>query len=210
MQPQTTHVGLNGAPVGQPWDADGISSAVRAGARPRAATVYNQSEVILLDEFAQTPSNQMDTASLVLQNLTGSSELLGGGPRLAATGDPLQTPPVQEDESRRTMFWEGEAMQRAMAEGKLVRILLRGMYRTANPELLEFLTALRKEDLDRVVETSPAFEATEFSANETVQELVHDRSEIYAVADGKFGGRPGVRTYYARAEAVSNKRKRDE
>lgn len=205
----TTHSGWCGGTVGQSWSSASIFKAVQSRSdkgRRNARLVYTEKQVWLLDEAAQTDFNQADVAHAVLQQMRNSRELLGGstGVRVVAMGDPLQTPPVQEtpDPRGRTHIWEGDLVQQAKAEDKMVRMTLQGMYRTADPQLLQFLTALRREDVETIVAMYPIFEATAFEPGEKVQELVHDRSEIYDIASIKYASIPGVQNYYARAEVA--------
>ena len=126
-----------------------------------------------------------------------------GGIRLVLLLDGVQTAPIRPDVESGIwnvpeFIWEGHLCRTAMANGMLRTYGLQRVYRTAQGALADFNAALRSENFDAAWALLSQFQSVH--ADESFVDIVHDRFEIYPIADEKYGSRIGVLEAFARAE----------
>ena len=129
------------------------------------------------------------------------SEKIMGGIKVLVLMDGVQNPAVFSDPDPygRVMLWEGEFYKEALELREMAIYTLSRVYRidvTKVPRLLEFCSALRREDHTTIERLLPEFE--DEKVDTTFYDLVHDNYEMYPIADEKHGKRRGSQIHYAR------------
>ena len=182
------------------WDAKAVVAAIKKKdpRKAKAEEVYKK-ELMVCDEGAQIFFEQVDMALQV------GNELRSAGPeqRFVLLMDAVQTPPVIDKDKRRQnpgaeMIWDGAFYQKAEAAGELAEYVLENIYSTTKPKLKALAQALRTEDVETAKPLVSEFAKTPYDS--TFADIVHDNSEIYDVADEKFGGMASVKAVYAHCE----------
>ena len=182
------------------WDAKAVVDAIkRKDPRKAKAEETYMKELLVCDEGAQIFFEQVDMALEVGSVVRPH----GHEQRLVLLMDAVQTPPVVEKEKRRDnpgaeMIWDGAFYRTAEAAGELAEYVLENVYSTTEPKLKALAQALRTEDVETAAPLVSEFSETPYDS--TFADIVHDNSEIYDVADEKFGGVPSVKVIHARCE----------
>ena len=112
--------------------------------RRKAADLYDNAEVVIADEGAQTPVEHFETADDVARDRCKCNELMGGK-QLVVLMDAVQTGPVGST----GVLWEAPFFMAAVAAGHVDSFALETVYRTDQPRLLELFAAMRAEDDER-------------------------------------------------------------
>ena len=182
------------------WDAKAVVAAIKKkDPRKAKAEETYMKELLVCDEGAQIFFEQVDMAMEVGPQVRP----VGHEQRLVLLMDAVQTPPVVEKEKRckdpgAEMIWDGAFYQKAEAAGELAEYVLENIYSTSEPKLKALAQVLRTEDVDTAAPLVSEFSETLYDS--TFADIVHDNSEIYDVADEKFGGMATVKAIYARCE----------
>ena len=190
LEVKTTYTGF-GVGFKDKWKVESVIDPIRrkVASKAKAADTYTK-EVLVVDEAAQTPCVQLDTAEAVGARLNGVAR------RWVLLMDGVQTPPVGASEQ---MIWESELVRAAEAEGELAVYTLERVYRTNDADLLALGAALRNEEYDEVIGLMQTYETT--VADDSFVDIVHDNAETYEIARAKHGQKPGVQTVHARCDA---------
>ena len=190
-----------GVGFGDKWDAAQIVKRIQDGdpTKVKAMESYKK-KVVMLDEGAQTFFNQLDVGDEASQLLNH-----GRAQRYVLFLDVLQTACVKDEEARakfptQEMIFEGNLYRVAKADGELIEVGLERVYHTSNPDLLELGKALRAEDFEKAAPLVEKYATSGDDADQDYQDIVHDNSEIYAVARKKLHSKPDLKVVEARCE----------
>ncbi len=185
-----------------------VKDAQKKGVAPKNPEVYQQADVLVIDEISMVRADLLDCMDQFLRKVR-KNKLPFGGLRVVVIGDLYQLPPVITSGEREAFsqiydspyFFASHVMKELLAAEDVAFLELETVYRQSDPVFINLLNAVRKKSitvhdlthLNSRVHTSPPKEAIVLTAvNASADELNDTRlkhlSGTTRVFHGAFQG----------------------